>query len=85
MIRSRPLEISGRYLGVLATDGRLWRFRAIHPAAEHADGIVVQDPATLIRRLCLFLPQERAAPSAQASPEQAAPTLTVRARRVAAD
>jgi len=85
MIRSRPIEISGRFLGVLATDGRLWRFRATHPAAEHADGIIVQDPARLIRRLRLFLPPESAAPSVQASPEQAAPTLAARARRVAAD
>lgn len=62
MIRSRPFEIGGRFLGVLATDGCLWRFRATHPAARHADGLALADCAALVRQLRLLLRQEGVAP-----------------------
>lgn len=51
MIRSRPVEIDGRFVGVAVTQDGSLRFIAIDPAARGAEGITFPTLAAMQRRV----------------------------------
>ncbi|MXP63483.1 hypothetical protein E0493_08990 [Roseomonas sp. M0104] len=51
MIRSRPIEIDGRFVGVAVTQNGKWRFIATEPAARPVEGSLFEALPQLQRRL----------------------------------
>jgi len=51
MIRSRPIEIDGRFVGVAVTQNGMWRFIATEPAARSAEGPLFDALPQLQRRV----------------------------------
>lgn len=59
MIRSRPIEIDGRFLGVAVQQGDSWRFIATGPAARAAEEGLHADPEALRRQVRRALVESR--------------------------
>ncbi|MDJ0389349.1 hypothetical protein QMO56_14610 [Roseomonas sp. E05] len=51
MIRSRPIEIDGRFVGVAVTQNGMWRFIATEPAARPAEDSLFEALPQLQRRV----------------------------------
>ncbi|MFC4168670.1 hypothetical protein [Teichococcus aestuarii] len=66
MIRSRPVEIDGRFVGVAVTQDGSLRFIAIDPAARGAEGIIFPTPAAMQRRVRAALQETGLPPVRQA-------------------
>ncbi|MBI0435227.1 hypothetical protein [Roseomonas sp. KE0001] len=59
MIRSRPIEIDGRFLGVAVQQGGSWRFIATEAAARAAEEGLHADPEALRRQVRRALAESR--------------------------
>ncbi|MDQ1079833.1 hypothetical protein [Pseudoroseomonas cervicalis] len=62
MIRSRPVEIDGRFVGIAIAQEGGWRFLATDPAARGAEGEVFPGVAEMRRRVQAALIESRIAP-----------------------
>lgn len=51
MIRSRPIDIDGRFVGVAVTQNGMWRFIATEPAARPAEGAFFETLPPLQRQV----------------------------------
>ena len=82
MIRSQPIAIDGRFVGVAIQSSPQWHFVAVDPALADLHGANFRDPADAARVARQVLIRERqAGPSIAAAPGR--PPLPLRALRIA--
>lgn len=66
MIRSRPVEIDGRFVGVAVLQSGAWRFIATEPAALAAQGPTYPDIPAMRRQVQRAMLESRLPPSRRA-------------------
>jgi len=63
MIASRPIDVSGRFVGVAVSHTNGWRFRAIDPVVDDLDGATFTSVAEAARVAKLVLSRTQDTPA----------------------